>query len=200
MGLRYVNPIKPKKLLSTAAAGLALLALLAAPFYWSLTTVLYVEQNSTLPYAGPELASSSLKMGGIPNQQPMTPVDNGTLALEKYLVANYKEGSYLVVSQRANDVAQFIVDTGLPAVAYGGFLGSDNAITLDRFKELVNEGRITYVLISGQGSFGGGSAGIASYVRQNAAAVSASEYLGSAQSDGNNNSGIGGATLYRFGG
>ena len=186
---------RPKKLAATLAAGLTLLSLLIAPFYWSLTVVLYVEQNATLPYAGPELASTSLKMGGIANQEPLTTVSSGTKSLETYLVENYKEGTYLVVAQRANDVAEFIVDTGLPAVAYGGFLGSDGAITLDRFKELVAEGTITYFLMTSQG---GGNSEIAAYVRQNAAVVSPSEYLGTSTSQtGGGMSGTGG-TLYKF--
>jgi hypothetical protein len=133
--------------------------------------------NATLPYAGPELAGQ--EMGGMSfNREdgrdnaknsdsnsadgtgnagnnngggPNAGADSQTSSsgLEKYLVEHYKQGSYLVVSQRANDVAQFIIDTGLPAVAYGGFLGSDNALTLDELKALVAQGKITYFLISG---------------------------------------------------
>jgi 4-amino-4-deoxy-L-arabinose transferase-like glycosyltransferase len=189
--------IKPKKLISALSAGLTLLSLLIAPLYWSMTVVLYVEQNATLPYAGPELASTSVTMGGIANQQPMTAVSAATKALESYLVANYTEGTYLVVAQRANDVAEFIVDTGLPAVAYGGFMGSDDAITLERFKELVAEGKITYFLMTGQS---GGNSEIAAYVRQNATVVSPSDYLGSSPSQpGSINTGpAAAATLYKF--
>ena len=193
MALHY---IKPKKLVSAAAAVLTLLSLLIAPFYWSLTVVLYVEQNATLPYAGPELASSSLKMGGIPNQEPMTALSESKKALETYLVANYREGTYLVVAQRANDVAEFIVDTGLPAVAYGGFMGSDGAITLEEFKALVAEGKITYFLMTNQ--TGGGSE-ITGYVRQNASVISPSEYLGGlAAQSGGIAGGISAGILYKF--
>ena len=34
-----------------------------------------------------------------------------------------------------SSVARFIIDTGLPSYAYGGFLGSDNSLTLDKLKE-----------------------------------------------------------------
>lgn len=191
--------IKPKKKIILAAAGFMLIALLSAPFYWSLTAVLYVEQNSTLPYAGPELAASTEVRGMTPNQEVLTTGDSGTLALEKYLVEHYKEGSYLVVSQRANDVAQFIVDTGLPAVAYGGFLGSDNAITLDRLKELVSEGKVTCFMISGQN--GNINSELTAYVKQNATLIKPSEYQGTTavtEGAGESINGISSCALYLF--
>ena len=166
-----------------------LVSVLAAPFYWSLTAVMYLPENVTMPYAGPELAAQAKTPGMTANQEVFTSAQGDMLSLENYLVENYKEGSYLVVAQRANDVAEFIVDTGLPAVAYGGFLGTDSALTLDRLRELVEEGKITYFLISGQGGGGGSNSELTSYVKENAALVDPSEYGASGQS---------GLTLYRF--
>lgn len=151
LALMLVHYFKPKKAIAVTAAVSMMFSLLAAPFYWSLTVMLYPCQNVTMPYAGPELASEEAVQGMTPNQEALTTGDSGTASLESYLVAHYKEGSYLVVSQRADDVAQFIVDTGLPAVAYGGFLGSDNAVTLDQLKELVSEGKVTYFLVTSSG-------------------------------------------------
>lgn len=197
LALMALHYFWPKRLIALAASGLMLFSLLAAPFYWSLTVVLYVEQNSTLPYAGPELASTEEIRGMTPNQEVLTTGDAGTAALEEYLVSHYKEGTYLVVSQRANDVAQFIVDTGLPAVAYGGFLGSDNAITLEKLKQLVSEGAITYFMLGGQG---GANSELASYVRENATLIDSSEYLGtdSRGTAGNSGNGVSGVELYLF--
>ena len=186
--------LRPKKqAVVRAIAACSLVSLLAGPFYWSLTATLYVPENITMPYAGPELASTAKTPGMTANQEAFTANNSDTQALENYLLKNYKQGSYLVVAQKANDVAQFIVDTGLPAVAYGGFLGSDQAITLDRFKELVKEGKITYFLVSEQsGGMGMGSnSEILSYVEENASKVVASEYSGSSSGSG--------VTLYRFG-
>lgn len=190
--LMAVFLLRPKKALALAAAGMAAVSLLAGPFYWSLTATLYVCENITMPYAGPELASTSKTPGMTRNQETFTSSDSAAQSLENYLVKHYRSGSYLVVAQSANDVAQFIVDTGLPAVAYGGFLGSDNAWSLDRFKQLVEEGRITYVLASSDGRGGGigGSSEILSYVKSNAKQVSASAYGGSSSQ--------GGTTLYVF--
>ncbi len=177
--LMLLHFFRPKRLTLFAAAGCMLAAMLAGPLYWSLTTVLYVPQNVTMPYAGPELASTEETQGMTPNQETFTVSDSNTLALENYLVAHYREGSYLVVGQKANDVAAFIVDTGLPAVAYGGFLGSDEALTLDKLKQLVSEGKVTYFLVSEQsGTARGSNSEIDSYVKENAVLVDPSEYGG----------------------
>lgn len=174
--LMAVHYFRPRRLVLSAAAGCMLLSILAAPLYWSLTAVLYVPQNVTMPYAGPELASTTETPGMTPNQETFTTTDTATQALEDYLVAHYQAGSYLVVSQRANDVAQFIVDTGLPAVAYGGFLGTDNAMTRDQLKELVQEGKVTYFMITGQNR--NSNSDLISYVRENATLIQPSEYAG----------------------
>lgn len=173
--LMAAHYVKPKRLALIAATGLMLVSMLAGPFYWSLTVVEYPSENVTMPYAGPELASTAKTPGMTANQETFTTEDSSTSALEKYLVAHYKSGSYLVVSQSANDVAQFIIDTGLPAVAYGGFLGSDNSMSLAKLKELVKQGKITYFLVSGD-TRGGSNSELISYVEKNAALVSSSEY------------------------
>ena len=176
--------LRPKKAAALAAAGLMAVSQLAGPFYWSLTATLNVCENVTMPYAGPELASTAKTAGMTANQEAFVSNDSAAQSLENYLVKHYKQGSYLVVGQRANDVAQFIVDTGLPAVAYGGFLGSDKPLTLEQFKELVKEGKITYVLVSSEGGAGMGgesSSEILSYVKSSAALLSASEYGGTSR-------------------
>lgn len=122
--------------------------------------------------------------------------DNKNSGLENYLVNNYKEGSFLVVACRSNDVAKFIIDTGLPCYAYGGFLGQDNSLSLDKLKEYVNEGKITYFLISEMGGMSGNSE-IINYVKENATFIDPSEY----EFDNNKNEGIDkmhGSSLYCF--
>jgi 4-amino-4-deoxy-L-arabinose transferase and related glycosyltransferases of PMT family len=163
--------IRPKRAALLLSAAALTISVLAAPFYWSLTPVLYVP-NATMPFAGPELSGNGFSRG-FGSSQP----DGGQSAasgLEQYLVQNYREGSFLVVSQRSSDVAQFIIDTGLPCYAYGGFLGSDNSLTLEKLKESVSEGKIRYFLLSSQN--GGGNSELADYVRENATLIDSSEY------------------------
>lgn len=194
MGVYYT---KSKRFIANIASVCILISLLVAPLYWSLTVSMYPSQNSTMPYAGPELASTKEIKGMTPNQENLKDGDENTNSLEKYLVANYKSGSFLVISQRANDVAQFIVDTGLPAVAYGGFLGSDNSMTVDQLKELVAAGKVTYFLVSNGG--GSSNSEMNAYVESNATLISPSEYQ-STSTDANANGYRGGSnsSLYLF--
>lgn len=199
---------KPKKSALIASTACLLVALLAAPFYWSLTPVMYVP-NSTMPYAGPELASQNAGAGnGVPNNPGSASSSNDnsssgssktkTSGLEAYLVKNYKTGSFLLTSQRASTVAQYIIDTGLPCYAYGGFLGSDNSLTLTKLKQLVAEGKITYFLISQEGG-GNSNSEIINYVKSNATLINSSEYNGtSSSSSGNRGTGEMGGSLYLF--
>lgn len=115
------------------------------------------------------------------NQGNLNATDSGTKAPETYLVAHYKAGSYLVVASRADDVAAFIVDTGLPAVAYGGFLS-----------------KVTYFLLSDSSGAGMSSnSEITAYVKANATLIDASAYDGSPAS-GSSANGLSGASLYLF--
>jgi hypothetical protein len=183
--LMAIYLLKPRRPMQALISILTMVSLLAAPVYWSLTPVMYVP-NATMPYAGPELAFR----GGMGGGAVQNNTENPQSSLEKYLVKNYKPGSYLVVAQRASDVAQLIIDTGLPAVAYGGFLGSDNSLSVSKLKQLVAEGKVTYFLVSRFGG-GRGNSELISYVEQNAVKVDASEYGGT--------SGFGiGSELYCF--
>ncbi|MEG6571114.1 glycosyltransferase family 39 protein [[Clostridium] cellulosi] len=183
--LMAIYLLKPRRPMQALISIFTMVSLLAAPVYWSLTPVMYVP-NATMPYAGPELAFR----GGMGGGAVQNNTENPQSSLEKYLVKNYKPGSYLVVAQRASDVAQLIIDTGLPAVAYGGFLGSDNSLSVSKLKQLVAEGKVTYFLVSRFGG-GRGNSELISYVEQNAVKVDASEYGGT--------SGFGiGSELYCF--
>jgi 4-amino-4-deoxy-L-arabinose transferase-like glycosyltransferase len=204
--LMILNYIRPKKITIFIIGAFMLISILAAPFYWALTPVMYVP-NATMPYAGPELASQGggeTSGAGMP-QGGSNMTSEGNMAedesdiyqsenssenkkesgLEEYLVNNYKEGSFLVVSQRASDVAQYIMDTGLSAYGYGGFLGSDNSLTLDKLKEYVAEGKIRYFFVSEQGMGGNSNSDLISYIKENATLIDPSEY---GQSSNANNS------------
>lgn len=187
------NFINKKAFHAFLASGFVIIAILIAPFYWSLTPVFYVT-NTTKPAAGPEIIESKEKLA---IASPSNMKDNKNSGLENYLVNNYKEGSFLVVACRSNDVAKFIIDTGLPCYAYGGFLGQDNSLSLDKLKEYVNEGKITYFLISEMGGMGGNSE-IINYVKENATLIDSSEY----EADSNNKSEdidkMHGSSLYCF--
>lgn len=152
-----------------------LACLLIGPLYWSYTVTRYICQNSTMPYAGPELKNNRNLTGMTPNQENFVKADAKTIALEHYLVSHYQKGSYLVISQRANDVAEFIIDTGLPAVCYGGFSGVDDAITVNQLKQLVSEKKATYFLLSNQ-MIGFADPYLISYLEEHATLINPAEY------------------------
>lgn len=172
------NFINGKSLHALLASIFVTIAISIAPFYWALTPVFYVT-NSVMPAAGPELAESKGGMGG-PGGGPDEMNNSG---LEDYLVKNYKEGSFLVVGRRSNNVAKYIINTGLPCYAYGGFLGEDNSLSLDKLKEYVKEGKITYFLISDDMGGMGRSSEITDYVKENATLIDPSEYGGKSNDD-----------------
>lgn len=204
---------RPQKALERLSAILLVISLLAGSAYWAWTPTQGVS-NATIPTAGPtesgvtagmpSLSGSPAGQKGDSTDPPalgdskdgasaMIPSSGGgggtsSAGLESYLLAHYVSGSFLLTTNRADDVAQMIVDTGLPCYAYGGFLGNDNSLTVEKLKQLVKAGKVTYFLVSSQGG-GSGSDEITRYVEEKAQEIDASEYGGS--------SGMAG-TLYRF--
>lgn len=204
---------RPQKVLKYLSAVLLVISLLAGSAYWAWTPT-QVVSNATIPTAGPTNFPGASGMSGFSGQQPgqhgdssvSPPSDDSggsasaqmpsgggvegtsSVGLESYLLAHYVSGSFLLTANRADDVAQLIVDTGLPCYAYGGFLGNDNSMTVEKLKQLVKEGKVTYFLVSGQGGVGG-SDDITSYVEENAQKIDASEYGGSSGTA---------SALYRF--
>ncbi|WLR41235.1 glycosyltransferase family 39 protein [Bacillus carboniphilus] len=142
------------------AAILGISTLLVAPGYWALTPIIY-GASSSLPYAGPDLD----------NDQKGGPSGDSSSALQDYLVENYQEESYLVMAESSHDVSTMIIETGLPAVAYGGFNGGDNILTLEMLQELVEEGKATYIMVSNRLS-----QDIQDWIRENGELVPESEY------------------------
>lgn len=179
--------------LKKAFAALAFAGLLLAPFTGS-AAVLNHSLSSSFPAAGLELLSGSqsqeMHMDG--NMS-----GNSNSDLVNFLLKNKTASQkYLLVVSSANDASDIIIQTGQPVMAIGGFLGSDNSITLDQFKELVKKGEIRYVMTGGNGGGGNGSGSaltqIMNWVQQNGAAVSSSEYssAGSSNNQSNDNSAI----------
>jgi hypothetical protein len=77
--------------------------------------------------------------------------------LLSFLEAKEPNAQYLVVAQNSQSVAFIIIQTGLPAISIGGFMGGDPTITLDEFIAKVKSGEFRYMLIGGRGVFGPGN-------------------------------------------
>jgi 4-amino-4-deoxy-L-arabinose transferase-like glycosyltransferase len=134
--------------LLAVAAGVATLALLAGPAAYSLTTVAN-SRTGPLAAAGP---TTSVARGGPGNEVVDT-------ALVSYLEAHRGSADYLVAAFGSQSSAPIIIATGQPVITIGGFNGGDPAPTLAQFQQLVAQGKVHYVLLSGGGPGGFGSPG-----------------------------------------
>lgn len=169
--------LKLKKILVCVA----LAGLLVTPFVGS-AAVLSHELNGSFPAAGLELLSENeTKMGGA----QVTDKESGSDSkLIEFLVKNKtKDQKYLLVVGSSSDGADIIVKTGQPVMSLGGFLGSNKAITLNEFKELVKKGEIRYVMTGSKG--GSSNSEIMNWAEKNGKVVSTSEYSSSSGTSSN---------------
>ena len=109
-----------------------------------------------------------------------TSVDAGLVA---YLEANQGSATYLVATFGSQSSASIIIATGKPVITIGGFNGGDPAPTLAQFQSLVAEGKVRFLLVTGNGGGGpgGGQAGsqaITQWAAANGKTVAASAYGG----------------------
>ncbi len=98
-----------------------------------------------------------------------------------YLEANQGSAKYLFATISSQTAAPYIIVTGKPVMALGGFSGSDQILTLSQLKALIREGAIKYFLLSGGsgGPGGSGNSALTSWIEANTSTVPASAYSGS---------------------
>ncbi len=126
------------------ASCLIFVAMLIAPSLWSALTTFNPSPNTTLPYAGPAIQNSP----DMPSAQPVGGGVAQNQSLVEYLIANTKPGSYLLATDRAQDSAAYILDTGRPVLTFGGFLGEYQEVTVDQLAGLVHSGQLRFILSS----------------------------------------------------
>ncbi len=135
------------------AAGLAAASLLAAPAAYSLTTATSAARGS-MPAAGPSAAAGG-GGGGFGGGSA-----TASTALVSYLEAHRGGAEYLVAAFGSQSSAPIIIASGQPVITIGGFNGGDPAPTLAQFQQLVAQGKVRFILVSGGGGgFGGGGPG-----------------------------------------
>jgi 4-amino-4-deoxy-L-arabinose transferase-like glycosyltransferase len=153
--------------LGVTACVLAVASVFSGPFAYSLTTVGNV--TTFPPTAGPG-GGSPLgwgKSAGVGEQ------------LVDYLEIHRGSAAYLVAVTGSQTAAQFIVLSGLPVIAMGGYTGWDPAPTLDAFEHLIASGKVRYVYAEDGGAAFGGLNAIAAvdeWVRDHGRVVSPSTY------------------------
>jgi 4-amino-4-deoxy-L-arabinose transferase-like glycosyltransferase len=100
-----------------------------------------------------------------------------------YLEANRGSASYLLATLGSQTAAPYIIASGQPVIALGGFNGSDQILTLSQLQALVNAGDLRYFLLDGGGGGPSGQSGgnnqLLQWVESNCTQVAASAYGGS---------------------
>jgi 4-amino-4-deoxy-L-arabinose transferase-like glycosyltransferase len=150
----------------------SLLGLLAMPFYWSLTPILYGD-NSVIPYAGPDLKRPNeygqRAFGGGEERE----VNSGLLA---YLEKHYNGEKYLAATMRANTAAELMLKTDKAVMAMGGFLGTDPVLTTEQLAKMARNGEVKYFLISGFGRGGEGNSELIQWIQTHCEEVPQEEW------------------------
>jgi len=103
-------------------------------------------------------SSQKMPQGGLPGFKPgagFGALEDVSSQLVTYLASHQRHAKYLLAVNGSQAAAGFILATGKPVIAMGGFLGTDPAPTLDQFKRLVAAGEVHYVLVSSGPAAGG---------------------------------------------
>ncbi len=194
---RLGGPLGGRALVIVACA-VAMAGVLAGPTAYSLGTVVR-SVDGIFGTAGPEAATRfAFVAPGGPVRTPVTggtsgresPAAPGNLGadspahkrLAEFLLANRGEAKYLVATQGALAAAPFILATGEPVMAMGGFDGSNPAPTMAEFQHMVDTRQVRYVILGGLGAFTGGfgnGSSISQWVKGNGKKVESQEYGGS---------------------
>ena len=184
---RYDPWLGPAVVVSGTVAAFVLLLLMAGPprASWLGVTVGVLAVASVL--AGP-LAYSLTTVGNITTSPPNAGPGGGSPSgwgknvrvgerLVDYLEIHRGSAAYLVAVTGSQAAAQFIVLSGLPVIAMGGYTGWDPTPTLDEFEHLIADGKVRYVYAKDH-TFGGMNtmAAVDKWVKDHGRVVSPSDY------------------------
>ncbi|WP_368488729.1 glycosyltransferase family 39 protein [Clostridium sp. BJN0013] len=156
---------------------IAFIGILITPAIGSAATINH-KMNGTMPSAGLELLSNSesgnFMMGGRGSE------GSNNKKLIKFLESNITDEKYILVVSSATSAQDIILQTGKGIMALGGFTGSDKILTLDKFKAMVKNGEVRYVLTGGMGR--GSMDDIMNWVEKNGKIVSENQWKDSTES------------------
>ena len=85
-------------------------------------------------------------------------------ALAALLAQSGSSYRWVAATGSSSSAAPIELATGKAVMAIGGFTGSDQSITLARFKQLVAAGEIHYYIAGGNGGGPGGGGGVVSEI------------------------------------
>jgi 4-amino-4-deoxy-L-arabinose transferase-like glycosyltransferase len=140
----------PKSIKAALAGALAVSLLI--PTAWAASETNNAVLNATLPQAGPRTGASGSSFGSASS--------DGDPELAAWLVANNTDGeTWDLVVANSQIGSGLLADQGVSVMSLGGFMGTDNTISLSSFADLVASGQVRYVGIGGQGGGIGGQGG-----------------------------------------
>ncbi len=147
---------KESRVLTRIALTVGVIGLLAAPAYWAYTPIQY-GTNVITPFAGPPAISK-------PYEDPKTGISEyswgkkwyagkdltGELIsvdMVNYIKANDSASRWQIAVPSIIFAAPLILSDDMSVMALGGFIGTDKSISLEDFKELVQDGSLHYFLV-----------------------------------------------------
>lgn len=145
IGLAGIAVLAVSKLLPLHKVGLSLLllAMLVAPFTWSLLTTLNTNPNVGLPTAGAQSSDQTRSTFMTPD---VTNLSSNGEAILAYVSANVDPDDYLLATLNARGAAPYILETGRKVLTFGGFGGRDDVVSVEDLEQMVASGELRYIL------------------------------------------------------
>ena len=146
--------------LPRAALTALLLAAVVAPLSWAALTTFNPNANAALPNSGPASLqrAETMESALTHNQQ----------AILDYTLSNTDPDDYLLAGMSSHSTSAYILETGRPALTFGGFNGGDDVISAEGLAQMVSDGELRFIL--GENDLNR-KPDIAAWVRQNCTTV-----------------------------
>lgn len=127
------------------AAVIGGVALIVLPVAWALSPV-FVTGNRVLPYASFARWLDLDDGRGVILSRNFQALGDDPKLFE--FLAEHRSGTHFALAALTTGlVAPLIIRTGQPALAYGGFFGSDPILSLDAFAAMAKRGEVRFVLV-----------------------------------------------------
>lgn len=127
------------------AAVIGGVALIVLPVAWALSPV-FVTGNRVLPYASFARWLNLDDGRGVILSHNFPALGNDPKLFA--FLAEHRSGAHFALAAPTTGlVAPLIIHTGQPALAYGGFFGSDPILSLDAFAAMAKRGEVRFVLL-----------------------------------------------------
>ncbi|MGG2088706.1 glycosyltransferase family 39 protein [Priestia aryabhattai] len=143
--------------------------------------------NSQMPNSSSSKSSSSKRKSGGMNAEVNKKLLN-------YLTKNNTGEKYLFATTDSTSAAPYIIETGKPVMAMGGFSGSDPILTVSKLKAMIKKGEVKYFYLSGMGK--GGQSDVITWIKENSKEISSSKWQSTSSSS--QQGPFGNGTLYEI--